>query len=78
MEKKNGLGFLTVLALIFITLKLCNVIDWSWWWVLAPLYGGLSLILSAFIVLFSGGAIIIIIKETVKSIFKLSKQIFWF
>ena len=29
-------GFLT---LIFITLKLINYIDWSWWFVLAPLWG---------------------------------------
>jgi heme exporter protein D len=28
----------TVLALIFVTLKLCKVIDWSWWWVLAPVW----------------------------------------
>ena len=27
------------MALIFITLKLCGVIDWSWIWVLAPLWG---------------------------------------
>lgn len=30
--------FTTVLTLIFIVLKLTNVIDWSWWGVLAPLY----------------------------------------
>ena len=34
----GGIGFLPALALIFITLKLCNVIDWSWWWVLAPIW----------------------------------------
>ena len=28
-----------ILGLIFITLKLCHVIDWSWWWVLAPFWG---------------------------------------
>lgn len=27
---------LNLLTIIFITLKLCDVIDWSWWWVLAP------------------------------------------
>lgn len=30
-------GFLGLLTLIFITLKLCSVIDWSWWVVLSPL-----------------------------------------
>jgi hypothetical protein len=29
-----GLGFFSILTLIFITLKLTGVIAWSWWWVL--------------------------------------------
>lgn len=32
------LGFLSILGLIFITLKLLKVITWSWWWVLAPIW----------------------------------------
>lgn len=32
------LGFFSVLTLIFVTLKLTNVIAWSWWWVLSPLW----------------------------------------
>lgn len=32
------IGFFGILALIFITLKLTDYIDWSWWWVLAPIY----------------------------------------
>ena len=31
------LRFTPTLTLIFITLKLCKVINWSWWWVLSPL-----------------------------------------
>lgn len=38
-------GFLILLALIFITLKLCNVIMWSWWWVLAPLWCSLAIVI---------------------------------
>lgn len=38
MEKQISIGFSGLLALIFITLKLCNVIAWSWLWVLAPLW----------------------------------------
>ena len=30
------MNFLSLLTLIFITLKLTNFIDWSWWFVLAP------------------------------------------
>lgn len=33
------IGFLGMLTLIFITLKLTNYIAWSWIWVLAPLWG---------------------------------------
>lgn len=35
-SKSGGIGFLGVLTLIFIVLKLCGVINWSWIWVLAP------------------------------------------
>lgn len=36
-----------ILGVVFITLKLCGVIDWSWVWVLAPLWisAGLWMIL---------------------------------
>lgn len=44
-SKSGGVGFLCILTLIFITLKLTNYIDWSWWWVLAPLWIPLSIVL---------------------------------
>ena len=28
----------TLLLVLFIALKLCGVIAWSWWWVLSPLW----------------------------------------
>ena len=31
-------GFLGLLALLFVALKLTNVIAWSWFWVLAPIW----------------------------------------
>lgn len=38
MEQNNrgGVGFIGLLQLVFIVLKLCNVIDWSWFYVLFP------------------------------------------
>lgn len=43
-NKTNGSEwFLSALFLIFLTLKLCGVINWSWWWVTAPLWGGLAI-----------------------------------
>ena len=48
MEKKTetgtGLGFAEALALLFIGLKLCGVIDWPWLWVLSPIWITLCLL----------------------------------
>lgn len=41
----GGVGFFGLMFLILMTLKLTNYIDWSWWWVTAPLWGGFALIL---------------------------------
>jgi len=37
-SSSSGIGFCGLLTILFIGLKLCGVIDWSWWWVLAPLW----------------------------------------
>lgn len=34
----GGVGFLGLLTILFIALKLTGVIFWSWWWVLSPLW----------------------------------------
>lgn len=49
--QKNGLGFTTALTLAFIILKLCNVITWSWIWVLAPLWIMWALVLILAVIL---------------------------
>ena len=41
-NQSRGVDFCEVLAIVFITLKLTGVIAWSWWWVTAPLWGGLA------------------------------------
>ena len=45
-------GILGILGCIFVTLKLCNVIDWSWWLVTLPFWGGAILFLIIFLVSF--------------------------
>ena len=32
----GGIGFIGLLQIVFIVLKLIGKIDWSWWWVTAP------------------------------------------
>lgn len=41
----GGIGFFGLLGIAFIVLKLCGVIAWSWWWVLAPLWIPLAIVL---------------------------------
>ena len=35
-NSEGGIGFAGLLTLVFIVLKLCHVINWSWLWVLSP------------------------------------------
>lgn len=53
-QSSGGIGCFTALGLIFVTLKLTDNIDWSWWWVLAPFWApavlvvvGVGLLLAA-------------------------------
>lgn len=50
---RGGIGFTGLLTIAFIVLKLCHVIDWSWLWVLAPLWipFGILLVLAVFFII---------------------------
>lgn len=51
----GGISLVGALGLLFIGLKLGHVINWSWWLVTLPLWGGLALVaaIALVIVLFS-------------------------
>jgi hypothetical protein len=38
-----GVGLPGLLTVAFVVLKLCGVIGWTWWWVLAPIWLPLTL-----------------------------------
>lgn len=46
-----GGGFCSLLAILFITLKLLDKIDWSWLWVLSPLWIPLGIALLILLVI---------------------------
>lgn len=46
--KSGGIGFAGMLTILFIGLKLTNYIDWSWWWVLSPLWIPFAIIIGLF------------------------------
>lgn len=42
-ESSGGISVVGALGVLFVGLKLGGIIDWSWWWVLLPFWGGLVL-----------------------------------
>ena len=48
-SSSSDIGFLGLLTIVFITLKLTGFINWSWWWVLSPVI--IPILLVIFIVI---------------------------
>lgn len=50
-EQSSGIGFFSLLTILFIGLKLGGVINWSWMWVLSPLWISFSIWMSVLIMI---------------------------
>ena len=51
----GGIGLAGLLTVLFVGLKLTHYIDWSWWWVLAPLWlPGVTLIVVGLVIFMIG------------------------
>ena len=59
----GGIGFAGLLTIVFIVLKLTNVISWSWLWVLSPLWISFGLALVGFAIF---GITVLFIKASDK------------
>ena len=49
-SSSGGIGFTGLLTVLFVGLKLTNVVAWSWWWVLSPLWIPLLLLIGFLII----------------------------
>ena len=47
----SGIGFTGLLTIAFIVLKLCHVIDWSWWWVLSPIWISVAIVITIIVLM---------------------------
>ena len=45
-SKSSEIGFCGLLTIVFIVLKLTNYINWSWWWVISPLWIPIAILLA--------------------------------
>ena len=62
ISTNGGIGFLGALTILFIALKLTHVIDWSWWWVLSPIWIPIVAVLGVIAIV----AIVILIVKVIK------------
>ena len=49
-NSSGGIGFAGLLTIVFIVLKLLGKIDWSWWWVLSPIWISILLVVAAVVI----------------------------
>lgn len=59
----GGVGVVGLLGVAFVVLKLIGVIDWSWWLVTLPFWGGLALALVILITILVGWLLTRLVKR---------------
>lgn len=65
-SQSSGLGLTSVVFIVFLILKLCKVIDWSWWWVTSPLWISILLCITIAAIVAFIGLVVGIIKLFIK------------
>lgn len=60
----GGIGFCGLLTVAFIVLKLTGVINWSWLWVLAPIWIPTAIALAIIVIVL----IVVLVKETLRAL----------
>lgn len=58
-SSSGGIGFTGLLTVLFVGLKLTNVIAWPWLWVLSPIWIPLLLLIAILII---GGIVAVLLK----------------
>lgn len=66
IKYNSRIGFPGLLTILFIGLKLTDNIDWSWWWVLSPIWIPLVVVLGFFTIVVSIALLANIILQILK------------
>lgn len=59
----GGIGLLSAVFLVFLVLKLTGHIDWSWWWITAPLWIPASIVGGLLVIIGVTFLVVLIVKE---------------
>lgn len=65
MKIETGLSLTSLLFIVFVVLKLTNHIDWSWWWITAPLWGPFGLVVGGIVLIGLGVGLVQLIRALV-------------
>lgn len=50
-SSSSGIGFLGMLTILFIGLKLTDYVAWSWFWVLSPIWMSVSAVVAIILII---------------------------
>jgi membrane protein YdbS with pleckstrin-like domain len=62
----GGISLSGLTFIVFLVLKLCGVIDWSWWWVTAPLWGPFALLIAGLFIYIIIAVIIALVRYCIR------------
>jgi membrane protein YdbS with pleckstrin-like domain len=62
----GGISLSGLTFIVFLVLKLCEVIDWSWWWVTAPLWGPFALLIAGLFIYIMIAVIIALVRYCIR------------
>jgi len=61
--RSGGIGFTGLLTILFIGLKLTHSINWSWWWVLSPIWISTAATIAIVVVVLAFAFVAVTVKE---------------
>lgn len=70
VKNSSGIGSFGLLGVAFVVLKLCGVIDWSWWYVTMPFWIGFAIVGVGFAI----SGLIILAVSVIEAIAKSKRQ----
>lgn len=62
-SSSGGIGFVGLLTILFVGLKLTHHVGWSWWWVLSPVWISTALTVAIVAAVFGVGFVVVSLKE---------------
>jgi energy-coupling factor transporter transmembrane protein EcfT len=63
--QSGGIGFIGLLTIVFITLKLTGSIYWSWLWVLSPIWIPLAIVIVVVAAIYAAAFLVVAFEKPI-------------